>query len=361
MIRAVALLTLLTATLPASAEVRVDQKPMQPGIVQEIERIPVPAAQVPNRRQIVRDIVMELASYAKARRTEFIVLARNGTSLFTKGDWEAKWEELRDPEGLQADQRLPRGTVQRDYVRALDGLVLDGFYCAAAKAPERTATPPQQVQIATKLMTDEGRRIFALDACGKYTPAMAAKAANAQIALFTANPAKKLIAVPAARPPFENAGNVVSLQTVRNYLPLLSSTGYATRADWVGALRETNYDALIIDPFHRGDDPLTAAEVAALKYKKLGSQRLVLAAMSIGRAADDRFYWRKGWAVGAPAWLAAPDPADPAAILTDLQSSEWKGILGQTIKGIMDLGFDGVMFDDLDTFAYFEGITPLEE
>ena len=90
---------------------------------------PPPIEDIPNHRQLWRDVLVELATYAKGRDKDFIVLARGGVELVVKGEREAEWEQERDPEGLTFEKRLPLKWVFREYVKVLDGLVLDGLYC----------------------------------------------------------------------------------------------------------------------------------------------------------------------------------------------------------------------------------------
>jgi uncharacterized protein (TIGR01370 family) len=39
--------------------------------------------------------------------------------------------------------------------------------------------------------------------------------------------------------------------------------------------------------------------------------------------------------------------------------AEWKEIIGQYMQGLVDLGVDGVLLDDLDAYLYFEDMMPL--
>ena len=112
-------------------------------------------------------------------------------------------------------------------------------------------------------------------------------------------------------PSLENAAHVTNLSQAQNFLPMSSSERYGSRDAWVAALAATNYDLLLLDPFWRGSELLTFADVKALKFKQLGSQRLVLGSLPVGRAADTRFYWKKDWQVGNPGWIVAPDPDSP--------------------------------------------------
>lgn len=57
------------------------------------------------------------------------------------------------------------------------------------------------------------------------------------------------------------------------------------------------------------DDALfSASEVAQLKVKENGGQRLVISYMSIGEAEDYRYYWNNTWAVGDPSWIEDENP-----------------------------------------------------
>ena len=110
----------------------------------------------------------------------------------------------------------------------------------------------------------------------------------------------------------------------------------------------------------RGVDMFNKADIARLKLKSLGEPRLVLAEMPMGRAFDWRWYWQQGWQAGNPPFLFAVDKREPGAFITDPLSPQWLEILGKYIAGVMDLGFDGVMMDDIDTYLWFEDLMPLD-
>ena len=112
---------LAIATLLAGFPARAQQRP--PGWE------PPPISQIPNFREEWRQVVQTLATYAKGRNPNFVVLMRGGAELLVKGEREADWEQERDPDGLTYEKRLPLGTVFREFIQPLDGLVLDGLYC----------------------------------------------------------------------------------------------------------------------------------------------------------------------------------------------------------------------------------------
>ena len=202
---------------------------------------------------------------------------RGGADLSGKAPRETAGEEISSKTGA-----LPTGALQRAYVRAVDGIVLDGLYCADDK-PTSAETRKARLE-SLKPMVEMGRRILSIDTCaaGDATRLAAAD----KVLQFTAAD-RRLQAIP-TRPPHENADMQINLWGAKNLLVTLRSEPRDSKAEWLMKLRRTNQDILVIDAFHRGTDPLSAAEVASLKYKHLGSRRLVLAAMSLTIANEDR-------------------------------------------------------------------------
>ena len=111
--------------------------------------VPPPVEQVPNFRAQTRDIVIELASYARKRDPHFQILLRNGVELLVKGDWEEQWDALHDPDGTNFYRRLPPRSVYRPLVKLIDGLVLDGLFCG-----KRAFTQPFDAAIKARRADD---------------------------------------------------------------------------------------------------------------------------------------------------------------------------------------------------------------
>ncbi|MGE5545657.1 MAG: hypothetical protein ACM33T_02070 [Solirubrobacterales bacterium] len=375
---------------------------------------PVPE-QVPNHRELWRNVVIELSSYAKGRKKDFIVLVRGAPELAVKGEREALWEELRDPDGRTFEKRLPLGTVLRPYVKAVDGVVLDGLYCGpyafdkpldqavkdrkaldAAIAEEKKrgiVRPPvpmpmgpfsidpnvemarhkevkrqlereerqRRVVYAIDAMRDQGRRILSIEDCRNQAEAdkAARNSDRDHVLTYAGIDIGRLDRLPHGHTRAENAQPVTTITGARNWLPMVRGDRFGTRAAWMMALEGTNQDLLVVDVAHRGADPLTKDDVKRLKYKQLGAPRLVLAQLPVGIAYDWRWYWQKGWQAGNPPFLFAPNSEELGSFYTDVGDAKWKELLGKTIAGIVDLGFDGVLIDDLDTFLWFEDLMPL--
>lgn len=323
--------------------------PIQSGEPRPGEDVPKPILpdNVPNYRAELRDMVTELSTYAHGRNRDFVLLVRGGAGLITKAPREGAWEEM-----SKKTAAIPVGGLERAYVRSLDGIVLDGLYCADGKPTPAETRKARLDQM--KPLVELGRRVLSIDTCSGGDAARLAAADK--VLQFTAVD-HRLQSIP-ARPPFENADTQLSLIKARNLLVNLRSEPEATKAEWVMKLGRTNHDVLIIDAFHRGSDPLTKAEIESLKFKQLGSRRLVLAAMSLTQASEDRYYWKKEWLPGNPAYLIRR-LGDSGEWQVDYWQSDWKQILGQYFKGLMDLGFDGVMLEGLDVFYQLEADNPI--
>ena len=401
--RALAVLMILAAAPAAAIEKPRDWRP--PTI-----------SQIPNHRELWRNVVIELASYAKQRRQDFVVLVRGAPELMVKGERERDWEEARDPNGTNFEKRLPLGSVFRPYVKVIDGMVVDGLYCGGdalgkpldkaikdrldldAKIVEEKAQgiqrPPvpqpfgpfsidpkeelrkageakraaereerqRRLVYAINALRNQGRTVLYIEDCASQKEVDAAYkgAARDRVLTYAAVHDSALNALPKGHPWAENALPVTTITAAKNWLPLVRADRFGNKAEWVMSMSGTNHDALLIDVAHRGSDPLTKDDVTKMHFKELGAPRLMLAVLPVGKAYDWRWYWQKGWEAGNPPFLIAPDRDDPGSFVTDMNDPKWKEMLGKYIAGIMDLGFDGVVLDNLDTYLWFEDLMPLD-
>lgn len=355
---------LLTASLPAAAQVRADGRIVpDPQARLDPRNLPdIPIEQIPNYRQQMRDIVIELSAYARKRNPSFVILARDGLDLVIKGRREVIWEEIQDPDGSGVGLFTPEGAPDRKLVHALDGVLLDGLYCGRFKVGEETPEDARkELEAVAHALRQAGRRVLSIDYCpeAKQAAAVRKSAAKDKVLGLVAEH-NRFDAVSRSQPWAVNSDIVTSVLDADNFTLSLKSDRYGSKGEWVSALAGTNHDLLVVDPFFRGREALSKSEVHQLKYKKMGPRRLLLAAVSLGVASDYRWYFKPGWQAGSPSWLDAPDPRDPADFLVRYWEPDWKTILGKTMQGIMDLGFDGVLFEDVNAYLHFEEMTPLE-
>ncbi len=378
---------------------------------------PPPISQIPNFREQWRQVVIQLGNYAKGRRADFVVLVRGGVELSVKGEREADWEQAQDPTGRDFEKRLPLGAWERPYLKVIDGEIMNGLYCGPMKLEKPVATliaerrdldakialerskgierpavplamgpfsldPAEEIRRSDEVkrqaergerirrvvhaldaMRETGRVLWSLDRCDTDADARAALAGADRDKLvgWAKVGEGDFDRLPTGFPHFENASPVTTIAAARNWLMMTRGDRFGTKAQWMIALQDTNYDALVVDAAFRGQEPLTKADVRALKFKKLGGPRLVLADIPIGRAFDWRMYWKQDWHAGSPPFLFAVDPKEPGAYIADLADPAWKEILGKYVAWVVDLGFDGVVLDDLDTYLWFEDLMPVND
>ena len=321
----------------------------------------IPIDQIPNHRALMRQIVIGLSDYCRRRQPGFVVLARNAPELLVKETHEVEWERARDPDGASMGRYSAAGSLDAPYLNAIDGMLIDGL-SYGHEVYERATQPGDQALLANAaaMLHHEGRRGFGIEYCkdAKHRAEAATRAAKANLlTYFDGEGDRSLSHIPAGAPSGENSNHITDLTGVKTYLPLLSSAGFARRERWLDALAGTNYDLLIIDPFWRGQS-MTVQDVRALKFKRLGSERLVFATLPVGYAAVDRFYWQAGWQVGSPDFLEAVDPDETSHFITNYWADSWKKVLGNYVTGLCDLGIDGVLLDGLESYLYFEAMQP---
>ncbi|HEY1720306.1 MAG TPA: hypothetical protein VGG27_03605 [Magnetospirillaceae bacterium] len=352
------------ASLLAAGSARADDStPMPKPKKKRRSDIPfTPLDKIPNHRQWMRDIVVGLSQYAKQRNPKFVVLARNAPGLLMKETREWKWETLRDPDNTDKYPKV--GTVMRPYLKAIDGLLIDGFsYGVPAYGKPSDPEMMKPLMAAATVIRNEGRRLLTVDYCDAKTMVAdaEAKAAKAGALSYIDRDGDKLLArIPSEKPRSENISVVADINTAKNYLPMLRSDAYGSRTDWINALVATNYDLLLLDTFWRESESITFDQMKKLRYKRLGSDRLVFGVLPMSLARDTRFYWKPDWKVGNPSFLAAPDPNDAAQTIVNYWDPKWKELIGKYIQGIIDLGVDGILLDQLEAYLYFEDLMPLE-
>ncbi len=137
------------------------------------------------------------------------------------------------------------------------------------------------------------------------------------------------------------------------------------------ALVPSGIDVMVVDYARHGDEPsvLTASDIATLRRRSDGTQRIVLAYLSIGEAESYRYYWQSHWRFRPPSWLIRENSDwkanyvirywDPGwqQILFDEHTTLVDRFLGRFLTSrrsyvdrIIEAGFDGVYLDRVDAF-----------
>ena len=84
----------------------------------------------------------------------------------------------------------------------------------------------------------------------------------------------------------------------------------------------------------------------------------MLCYVSIGEAEDYRFYWKKGWKPGNPAFLGPENPQWKRNFAARYWEPAWQAVfLGgkdSYLSRVQAAGFDGVYLDKVDEYEWFE-------
>ncbi|TCS61272.1 endo alpha-1,4 polygalactosaminidase [Varunaivibrio sulfuroxidans] len=292
-------------------------------------------------RQELRDFVQSVSVYARALKPGFTVIAQNGVDLLGKADPE------NDANFFPA----------RTYMHSLDGVIAEQLfttYKGDPPSPETTKSAVEHLSMARKY----GLKVLSLEYADTWSKARGAIRKNVKNGFLPYIGSSPVLSKLSPWKPDANPRSILSMRDVKNFAYLRDSQGFGTADEYANALHNTNYDLVVVDVFH-GRTALTPQQIALMKYKKLGSRRLVFAHLDITAAESYRYYWKPQWKEGAPKFIKAPYTTNPDKYHVDYADPAWQAIISGNAKsyiyGIITQGFDGVVLDGLDAYQYFEG------
>ncbi|MCY0149393.1 endo alpha-1,4 polygalactosaminidase [Hoeflea sp. G2-23] len=126
-------------------------------------------------------------------------------------------------------------------------------------------------------------------------------------------------------------------------------------------IESRNDDLTVIDYSADGhaETIFTSADLARIKTRPDGGQKLVLAYLSIGESESYRHYWDPVWSIRRPDWMGAENPRWPGNFSVDYWTREWRSVLygdpDAYLDRILAAGFDGVYLDTISEFTRAEG------
>ncbi len=295
-------------------------------------------------RQEMRDFVQEISTYAKNIDPNFVVIPQNGAELVgTTGDGA--------------------GTAQIDYINAIDGIGQESLNYGFDADDQKTPSGENQW---TRTFLDMAKgngtvKIMVTDYCStqsKMEDSYTVNNANGYIS-FAADH-RELDNIPNYPTPIygENPDVITNLQQARNFLYLINPDNlFPSKQAFVDAVRNTNYDYIIMD-FYYGGEAFTPAQIEGLKQKANGGKRMLICYMSIGEAENYRYYWQDDWAIGNPSFIEKENPNWEGNYIVRYWEPEWQSIIigngNSYLKKILDAGFNGVYLDIIDAFEHFE-------
>ena len=294
-------------------------------------------------KQEMRDFVIAVSEYSKSLQPDFSIIPQNGVELVSiTGEEE--------------------GEPHSGYLGAIDGIGQEDLYFGYDRddksTPEKTTSYLKSfLEIAKKA----GNTILVTDYCSTHSNMDDSYSSNGSDGFVSfAADHRELDNIPVY--PLiinaENSKNISALSQVENFLYLINPEKYLTRSDFIGAIRSTNYDLVIMDLFFNDGNEFTIEEIELLRQKENGGTRLVVAYMSIGEAEEYRYYWKDAWNTTYPSWLDRENPDWEGNFKVKYWNEEWQNIIfgneDSYLDRIVAAGFDGVYLDIIDAFEFFE-------
>ena len=150
-----------------------------------------------------------------------------------------------------------------------------------------------------------------------------------------------------------NDEDIDSLSEVKNFLCLLNPENFSNIDEYYQALKNTNYDLLLIEVSHNNIF-FTKEQIEELKIKHNGGKRIVIAYLSIGEAENYRVYWNKKWNKKKPNWIVKENESWKGNYIVKYWTPEWKIVIKEYQKKLDEIGVDGYLLDTVDSYQYFE-------
>lgn len=279
----------------------------------------------------MQTFVANIATQARSTHPDFIIIPQNGIEL--------AFNELDASNGINAT-----------YFNAIDGMGLEGLFFG-----ENTDVEDDRLKMAQKLVAS--KPILVADYLNNnelFASAVEKALLNHFICFPRLSGNYDYTSIPDTILS-ENAQDIYQINMIKNYLYLISDTQFGSKQDYLSALQNTNYDLLIIDLFFRGAS-LTKDDVAQLKQKANGANRLVIAYMNIGAAEKYRYYWKEDWKIHHPNWLKKNYDGYTNEIWVKFWNKDWQNIIYKNqdsyLHRVINAGFDGVYLDNVEAYYY---------
>ena len=294
-------------------------------------------------RQDMRAFVASISAQGKAVDSEFVVIPQNGHELLTQDG------EAHDP-------------LVSWYLGAIDGIGREDLFYGHVEDNEPTPTSERDALLDfMHVAEDNGIEVLVTDYCWTLSYVDDSYTQNSIRGFISfAADHRELDNIPSypSVPHAVSNNDILSLADAKNFLYLINPTGYDSKATFLEALRNTDFDVLLIDLFFVEAEQLEALDVLSLKRKANGGLRMVIAYMSIGEAENYRYYWESEWEDSPPSWLAEENPDWPGNYKVRYWDPAWHAVIygndDSYLSRILEAAFDGVYLDLIDAYEYFE-------
>jgi cysteinyl-tRNA synthetase, unknown class len=298
-----------------------------------------PAAPKRDYRAAMREFVQAIGAQAKKANPAFLVVPQGGVGLLTE-----------------------KGKPAREYLKAIDGIGQEEIFYGFDNRDNRKTPKKETDNFLKQLAVAKiaGKAVLSIDYASKRELVDDAYAKNAAAGFipFVAD-RRGLDGVPKypEMPVNENTSDVKALKDAKNLLYVIDGGKFGSKEKYLAALARTNHDLLVIDLF-TGNWTATADDLKLLKVKANGGRRLVLCYVSIGEAEDYRFYWKKGWKPGNPAFIGKENPQWKRNFAAKYWEPAWQAVFiggkDSYLSRVQAAGFDGIYLDKVDEHEWFE-------
>lgn len=275
----------------------------------------------------MRELIVEIAQ----RDMEKIIILQNGSEIY-----------------------FNEGVLDKDFLNFVDGAGQESFLFGSGGIVDNPTPQEDREYLLNNLipLVREGKRVFIINYTKERRNFKEIGKLNKKygfvgegIKTFSAN---------YFNTPINNFNNknISKLHEVKNFLYLLNPEKFKNKREYLNALKNSDYDMLIIEPSVNGDF-FSREEIEQIKYKKNGSRRLVISYFSIGEAEDYRDYWQENWNKKLPSWIVEENENWKGNYVVKYWSREWREIVRDYQKKLNDMGVDGYYLDTIDSFYYF--------
>lgn len=300
-------------------------------------------AQERDYRTDMRNFVIKISEYAKAKNQDFAIIPQNGMELVT-------------------DNGYSSGNPMTLYLNAIDGNgqenLFYGYEGDNKPTPENTS---KYLISLLQVSQKEGNTIFVIDYCSTKDRIKDSYEKNSTLGFvsFVATE-RNLTVIPDIPTEVSKVdGSIIdNLKEAKNFLFFLNYENYANKEDLLNDLVETSYDVIFIDLFFSDGSLFSKEDIRGLKTKPDGASRKIICYMSIGEAEDYRFYWKNNWNSDPPFWLEEENVNWPGNFKVRYWEEDWQRIImggpDAYLDKVIEVGFDGVYMDIIDAFEYFE-------
>ena len=279
----------------------------------------------------MQDFVIDISKYARTINPDFIVIPQNGAELpFEKTDTNSQFNAT--------------------YMNAIDGIAVeDLFYHGKPKVDN------YRLQLLRKIQKEKKVLVSDFVTQDEAIAAVQTQSAKEDFLLFPRSKNNMHYREIPDSTPNENANDILKLSDAKNYLYLINPSDIRTKKAFIKAIADTNFDLVVLDLFFNGE-PLTTKDVAQMKMKANGGQRLLLSYVNIGAAENWRYYWKHNYKLNSPVWLKKKYAGYVNEIYVQFWHEDWKKIIygnpNSYVKKITDAGFDGAFLDNVEAYYF---------